>query len=71
MLATLGTRAKRRNGVVYAVVRRYFRQFRRVRRLHRPRLSTNKMVTDGLSAPTLHPGAAKYYKERRGAEIIL
>jgi hypothetical protein len=51
--------------VIYQVVKAVFDNFDRFKGLH-PAFATLKeeeMIADGLSAP-LHPGAAKYYKER-------
>ena len=51
--------------VVYEVVRAVFDNFNAFRKLHPAfaNLQESEMIKDGLSAP-LHPGAAKYYKER-------
>jgi TRAP-type uncharacterized transport system substrate-binding protein len=51
--------------MVYTLVKAVFENFDDFKKLH-PALANLKpesMVADGLSAP-LHPGAAKYYKEK-------
>jgi hypothetical protein len=65
VLATLVTSAKVPDEQVYAVVKAVFDNFEEFKKLH-PALANLKpedMVKNGLSAP-LHPGAAKYYKEK-------
>ena len=51
--------------VVYTVVKAVFENFADFKKLHPAfsNLSEKEMISDSLSAP-LHPGAAKYYKER-------
>lgn len=51
--------------VIYQVVKAVFDNFDRFKGLHPAfaKLKEEEMIADGLSAP-LHPGAAKYYKER-------
>ena len=51
--------------VVYTVVKAVFDNFDQFRKLHPAfaNLKESDMITDSLSAP-LHPGAARYYKER-------
>ena len=51
--------------VVYTVVKAVFDNFADFKKLHPAfrNLKEEEMISDGLSAP-LHPGAAKYYKER-------
>jgi hypothetical protein len=65
VLATLVTSAKTPDNVVYALVKATFDSFDEFKKLHPAlaNLDAAKMVKDGLSAP-LHPGAAKYYKEK-------
>ena len=65
VLATLVTSAKTPDDVVYNIVKATFDNFDEFKKLHPAfaNLDPAKMVKDGLSAP-LHPGAAKYYKER-------
>jgi TRAP transporter TAXI family solute receptor len=65
VLATLVTTAKTPDDVVYALVKATFDNFDEFKKLHPAfaNLDPAKMVKDGLSAP-LHPGAAKYYKEK-------
>lgn len=50
---------------IYQVVKAVFDNFGRFKKLHPAfaNLKETDMIKDGLSAP-LHPGAAKYYKER-------
>ena len=65
VLATLVTSAKVPDEQVYAIVKAVFDNFEEFKKLH-PALANLKpeeMVKNGLSAP-LHPGAAKYYKEK-------
>ncbi len=65
VLATLVTSAKVPDDVVYNVVKATFDNFEEFKKLHPAfaSLEPANMVKDGLSAP-LHPGAAKYYKEK-------
>ena len=65
VLATLVTSAKVPDDVVYKLVKATFENFDEFKKLHPAfaNLDPAKMVKDGLSAP-LHPGAAKYYKEK-------
>ena len=51
--------------VAYVVVKAVFDNFDRFKKLHPAfrNLKEKEMISDGLSAP-LHPGAAKYYKEK-------
>lgn len=65
VLATMVTSAKVPDEVVYTTVKAVFDNFDEFKKLH-PALANLKpenMVKDGLSAP-LHPGAARYYKEK-------
>ncbi len=63
--ATFVTSADVPDHVVYTVVKAVFDNFDAFRKLHPAfgNLSEAEMIRDSLSAP-LHPGAAKYYKER-------
>ncbi len=63
--ATFVTSAKIPDAVVYAIVKAVFDNMRRFRRMHPAfrNLDPKTMIKDNLSAP-LHPGAAKYYKEK-------
>lgn len=63
--ATFVTSADVPDDVVFEVVRSVFENIADFRKLHPAfrNLDPKKMVKDGLSAP-LHPGAAKYYKEK-------
>jgi TRAP transporter TAXI family solute receptor len=65
VLATVVTSAKVPDDVVYNIVKATFDNFEEFKKLHPAfaNLEPAKMVKDGLSAP-LHPGAAKYYKEK-------
>jgi TRAP transporter TAXI family solute receptor len=65
VLATLMTSAKVTDDTVYALVKAVFDNFDEFKKLHPAfaNLDPAKMVKDGLSAP-LHPGAAKFYKEK-------
>jgi hypothetical protein len=65
VLATLVTSAKVPEENVYQLVKATFDNFDEFKKLHPAFavLDPAKMVKDGLSAP-LHPGAAKYYKEK-------
>ncbi len=51
--------------LVYETVRAVFEHIARLRRSHPAfaRLEPKRMIADGLSAP-LHPGAARYYREK-------
>ena len=63
--ATLVTSAKVSDDAVYALVSSVFENFDAFKKLHPAfgNLKPEEMIKDGLSAP-LHPGAAKYYKEK-------
>ena len=63
--ATFVTSAAVPEDVVYVVVKAVFDNFDQFKALHPAfaNLKEEEMVSDSLSAP-LHPGAAKYYKER-------
>jgi TRAP transporter TAXI family solute receptor len=65
VLATLVSSAKVPDETVYQLVKATFDNFDEFKKLHPAfaNLDPTKMVKDGLSAP-LHPGAAKYYKEK-------
>ena len=65
VMATLVTSAKVPDDVVYNLVKATFDNFEEFKKLHPAfaNLDPAKMVTDCLSAP-LHPGAAKFYKEK-------
>ncbi len=65
VLATMVTSAKVPDETVYQVVKAVFENFNEFKSLHPAfaNLDPQKMVKDGNSAP-LHPGAAKYYKEK-------
>ncbi len=65
VLATVVTSAKVPEDTVYNVTKAVFENFNEFKSLHPAfaNLDPAKMVKDGLSAP-LHPGAAKYYKEK-------
>ncbi len=65
VLATMVTSSKVADDVVYAMVKAVFENFDEFKKLHPAftNLDPKHMVSDGLSAP-LHPGAAKYYKEK-------
>ena len=65
VLATLVTSAKVPDETVYQLVKATFDNFDEFNKLHPAfaNLDPAKMVKDGNSAP-LHPGAAKYYKEK-------
>ena len=65
VLATLVSSAKVPDDAVYALVKATFDNFDEFKKLHPAfaNLDPAKMVSDGNSAP-LHPGAAKYYKEK-------
>lgn len=63
--ATFVTSATVSDDAVYAVVSSVFENFDDFKKLHPAfaNLKAEEMISDGLSAP-LHPGAAKYYKEK-------
>ena len=65
VLATFIVSADTPDDTVYNVVKAVFDNFDEFKALHPALtgLTPEKMVADGLSAP-LHPGAAKYYKEK-------
>jgi len=65
VLATMVTSAKVPDDVVYTLTKAVFENFDEFKKLHPAfaNLDPKKMIKDGLSAP-LHPGAAKYYKEK-------
>lgn len=65
VLATLVVSSKTPDDAVYALVKSVFDNFDEFKKLHPAfaNLDPAKMVKDGLSAP-LHPGAAKFYKEK-------
>ena len=65
VLATMVTSAKTPDETVYQLVKAVFDNFNEFKSLHPAFaiLDPAKMVKDGNSAP-LHPGAAKYYKEK-------
>ena len=65
MVATLVTGAQVPEEDVYEVVRTVMENISEFRQLHPAfaQLNPKKMISDGLSAP-LHPGAAKYYREK-------
>jgi TRAP transporter TAXI family solute receptor len=65
VLATMVTSAKVPDETVYQVVKAVFENFNEFKSLHPAfaNLDPAKMVKDGNSAP-MHPGAAKYYKEK-------
>ncbi len=63
--ATFVSSAKVPENVVYVVVKAVFENFDQFKKLHPAfaNLKPEEMIKDSLSAP-LHPGAAKYYKEK-------
>jgi len=63
--ATFVSSASVADEVVYQVVKAVFENFDEFKKLHPAfeNLKAEEMIKDGLSAP-LHPGAAKYYKEK-------
>ena len=63
--ATFVTSAKVSEDTVYTLVKSVFENFDAFKKLHPAfaNLKPEEMANDGLSAP-LHPGAAKYYKEK-------
>lgn len=65
VLATVVTSAKIPDETVYEITKAVFENFDEFKKLHPAlaNLTPENMIKDGLSAP-LHPGAAKYYKEK-------
>ena len=65
VLATFVSSAKVPDAVVYELVKAVFENFEEFKKLHPAfgALSPQDMVKNGNSAP-MHPGAAKYYKEK-------
>lgn len=65
VVATLVTSAKAPEDQVYTLVKAVFENLEDFKRLHPAfaNLKAENMIKDGLSAP-LHPGAAKYYREK-------
>ena len=65
VVATLVTGAQVPEEDVYEVVRAVMEHISELRQLHPAfaQLNPKKMISDGLSAP-LHPGPAKYYREK-------
>jgi len=65
VLATMVTSARVPEETVYQITKAVFENFNEFKSLHPAfaNLDPAKMIKDGLSAP-LHPGAAKYYKEK-------
>ena len=65
VMATIVASSDTSDDTVYQVVRAVFENLDDFRKQHPAfaKLVEKKMITDGLSAP-LHPGAAKYYKEK-------
>jgi len=65
VVATLVTSAKAPEDQVYTLVKAVFENFEDFKKLHPAfaNLKAENMIKDGLSAP-LHPGAAKYYREK-------
>jgi TRAP transporter TAXI family solute receptor len=65
VLGTFVTSAKQSDDMVYTLVKAVFENFDDFKKLHPAlgNLKADNMIKDGLSAP-LHPGAAKYYKEK-------
>jgi len=65
VLATLVTSAKTSDHIVYLLTKAVFETFSEFKGLHPAfaNLEPARMVKDGNSAP-LHPGAAKFYKEK-------
>ena len=63
--ATFVSSTKTSDKVVYTVVKAVFDNMRRFRRMHPAfrHLKEKNMIKNMLSAP-IHPGAAKYYKEK-------
>ena len=65
MLATFVTSAKVPDAVVYELVKAVFENFDEFKKLHPAfaALDPKDMIKNGNSAP-MHPGAARYYKEK-------
>lgn len=65
VVATFVTSAKASESQVYTLVRAVFENLDEFKRLHPAfaNLDAKRMISDGLTAP-LHPGAAKYYREK-------
>ncbi len=65
VVASFVTSAKVPDNVVYAMVSAVFDNFEEFKKLHPAlaNLDPKDMIKNGMSAP-LHPGAAKYYKEK-------
>ncbi len=65
VMATIVTSADKSDALVYEVARAVMENIKDFRRLHPAfaNLQPQNMLKEGLSAP-LHPGAAKYYKEK-------
>ncbi|HYD65935.1 TAXI family TRAP transporter solute-binding subunit, partial [Azospirillum sp.] len=65
VVATLVTSAKVADDVIYAVTKAVFENFEEFKKLHPAfaNLDPKEMLKNGNSAP-IHPGAAKYYKEK-------
>ncbi|MDP2004749.1 MAG: TAXI family TRAP transporter solute-binding subunit [Rubrivivax sp.] len=65
VLATMVSSAKVPDAVVYELVKAVFENFEEFKKLHPAfgALTPQDMVKNGNSAP-MHPGAAKYYKEK-------
>ena len=65
VMATIVASADTSEDIVYELVSAVFDNLAEFRKLHPAfaKLDEKKMIADGLSAP-LHPGAAKYYKEK-------
>ena len=65
VLATFVTSAKVPDATVYELVKAVFENFEEFKKLHPAfgALDPKDMVKNGNSAP-MHPGAAKYYKEK-------
>jgi hypothetical protein len=66
VLATLVSSTRVPNETVYAAVKAVFENFDEFKRLHPAlaNLDPKAMIANGNSAP-LHPGAEKYYKEKK------
>jgi len=66
VLATMVTSVKVPEATVYALTKAVFENFDEFKKLHPAfsNLDPKNMIQDGLSAP-LHPGAARYYKEKK------
>jgi len=65
VVATLVTSAKVPDDMIYAVTKAVFENFEEFKKLHPAfaNLDPKEMLKNGNSAP-IHPGAAKYYKEK-------